>query len=227
MSNMDKKQLVKLLSYMSTFDGGLYVVKKNAKFIMNMREENKDYILWVQNTLNNITGTHLYNRKDYNTDNYSRKKQLRLESNVHPFLTTLRDRIYTIDNKKVLDPHMLTLLDAEALAIIFMADGSTYLDSRFKNPHGSISLHTKGFSYHDNMALSKTIFEKLNIRTTVNRHNNYYFLRVKTADIILFVSTVLPYIKPSFTYKLERLTPILGDDIVCSLQQCKESSRND
>ena len=44
---MDKKELTKLVSYFIMGDGGAYIIKKNAKFIMNMRAENKDYIDWV------------------------------------------------------------------------------------------------------------------------------------------------------------------------------------
>lgn len=211
---------------MTSFDGGLYRRGNgNAQFIMNMRKENLDYCQWVSSTIQEVTGCSIKDRPDYNTDGCSRKPQVRVESRRHPFLTKLWERIY-IDNKKVLDLHMLKLLDAEALAIIFMADGGTYLDERFKNKHCNITLNTKGFSEADNLALSKAIYEKLNIRTTVNRHYNYFYLRVKTKDIDLFVSTVLPYIKQSFIYKLERIAPALGDDIVCSLKELRESDRD-
>jgi len=208
----DKKQLVKLLSYMATFDGGLYVNKKkgksygNASFIMNMRKDNLDYVEWVASVIRNVTGVTIEDRKDYNTDGYTRKPQVRLYSNKHPLLTKIRDRIYTPDSKKVIDPHMLKLLDEEALAIIFMADGGSYLD---KGKYPSIFLHTKGFSYADNMSLSKTIYDRFNIRTTVNRHYNYYLLRVKNSDVALFINTIRSYILPSFMYKLERLAPII------------------
>jgi hypothetical protein len=92
-----------------------------------------------------------------------------------------------------------------------MADGGTNLD---KGKYPEIKLHTKGYSYFDNLALSKAIYESTGIRTTVNKHNQYYFLRVKTADLRLFVSTITPYILQSFSYKLERLAPAMGGDIV-------------
>lgn len=195
---------------MATFDGGLYVRKdcKNAAFIMNMRKENLDYILWVKSVLENITSVKLYNRKDYNTDGYERDGQIRTESKTHPFFTTIRNRIY-VANHKVIDPHMLKLLDAEALAIIFMADGSA-------SEKNGIRFHTKGYSYNDNMALSKTIYEKLGLRTNVNRHYQYFELRLKSADIGKFVEIVKPYICPSFRYKLEQVAPhsTVGGDIV-------------
>lgn len=211
--SIDKKQLSKLLSYMATFDGGIYESHKrkkdskvNCMFIMNMRKENLDYVQWVADTISNLTGYNIYDRKDYNTDGYKREPQVRLQSNRHPYLTKLRNRLY-INNHKVIDPHMLTMMDAEALAIIFMCDGGSYLDTRPKTPHANIKLHTKGFSYADNMALSKAIYSSVGIRTNVNKHYNYYMLSVKSADINKFIDVVTPHVLPSFMYKLERIAP--------------------
>jgi hypothetical protein len=199
------KELSKRLYYFSTFDGGLYVTGKcdNAKFIMNMREENRDYVEKVKQTLEEADiGCNLYDRKDYNTDGYERKQQLRLESRVHPKLTTIWERIY-IDGKKVIDPHMLTLMDAEALAIIFMADGGRYVDKRC-NATPSYKLHTKGFSYGDNWLLKKAIKEKLDLEFNVNRHGKYWFLSLRSKDSAKFEQIVSPYVLPSFSYKLGR-----------------------
>lgn len=186
---------------------------------MNMREENLDYIEWVEKTINEFTST----SKHTVIQRGNRKPLINLISKTHPKFSVIRERLY-IDSKKVLDPHQLTLMDAEALAIIFMADGGTGLD---KGKYPEIKLHTKGYSYFDNLALSKAIYDKLGIRTTVNRHNQYYFLRVKTADLELFISTISPFVLPSFSYKFERLTPEKGSDIVCASQECEEISRND
>lgn len=219
--SMDAKQLSKLLYYFTGFDGGVYMSGSNARYVMNMRTENMDYIDWVEKTINDFTSTHKHDviRRG------NRAPLTCLTSKSHPKFTAIRNRLY-VGGTKVLDPHQLTLMDAEALAIIFMADGGTSVDQRW-NKYAEIKLHTKGYSYFDNLALSKAIFEKTNIRTTVNRHNDYYFLRVKSADIKLFVETVQPYILPSFAYKLERLAPVVGDDIVCAPQGCGEVARNE
>ena len=214
--NIDPKQLNKLVSYMATFDGGVYVPHKrkpdskvNCQFIMQMRKENEDYMMWVKETLENITSVRLTDRPDYNTDGYDRKPQMRIESNRHPYFTKLRDRIY-IDNHKVIDPHMLKQMDAEALAIIFMCDGGTSLDLRHKNPHAKISLHTKGFSHADNASLSKAIYDKLGIITNTNRHGKYYYLNVATKSHKSFYETVKPFVLESFDYKFERLAPAIA-----------------
>lgn len=103
----DKKQITKLVSFMATFDGGLYRRKNrhgnlnNAQFIMNMRKKNLDYIKWVEAVLLKVTGVTINDRIDYNTDGYNREQQVRLESKCHPFLTTIHERLY-IDGKKVM-----------------------------------------------------------------------------------------------------------------------------
>lgn len=207
--SINEKQLSKLLYYFSSFDGGVYPSGKECRFVLNMREENMDYVEWVKQTIESFTTSNVHQVLQRG----NRYPLVSLTSKSHPKFTTIRERIYLPDGKKVLDPHQLTLMDAEALAIIFMADGGTSLD---KGKYPEIKLHTKGYSYFDNLALSKAIYEKTGVRTTVNRHNQYFFLRVKTADIELFIKTVFPHILPSFSYKLERLAPVMGDDIVCA-----------
>lgn len=218
--SINEKQLSKLLYYFSGFDGGVYMSGNNARYVMNMRKENMDYILWVKDVIENFTSVII---RDV-IQRGNREPLVCLTSKTHPKFTKVRNRLYLENGRKVIDPHQLSLMDEEALSIIFMADGGTSLD---KGRYPEIKLHTKGYSYCDNMALSKAIFEKTGIHTTVNRHNSYYFLRVASKDVELFVYKVLPYIKESFLYKLERLAPSLGDDIVCALQKCREISRND
>lgn len=200
------KELSKRLYYFSTFDGGLYKIAKstNAKFIINMKKDNLDYVEKIEDTLReaNIGFTRV-DRKDYNTDGFDRKPQVRLESRNHPKLTAIMERIY-IDGKKVIDPHMLTMMDAEALAIIFMADGSRVQDQRSPNAKPNYTLNTKGFSYGDNWLLKKAIKETLDLEFNINRQNNYWYLRLRAKDVEKFESLVSPYVLPSFSYKLGR-----------------------
>ena len=199
------KELMKRLYYFSTFDGGLYKTGKciNARFIMNMRRENLDYVLQVQQALEELgVGTRLDERVDYNTDGFVRSKQVRLESKVHPVLTKIWDRIY-IDGKKVIDPHMLTLMDEEALAIMFMADGNRYVDKRC-NATPTYRIFTAGFSYGDNWLLKKTIKEKLNLEFNVRKHGKYWILSLRAKDSNSFEELISPHVFESFNYKLGR-----------------------
>lgn len=224
-TTMDNKQLTKLLSYFIMGDGGVYITGNrtvNAKFIMNMKKENQDYIDWVDSVLSTFVGTTQYGRKDYNTDGCVRKEQVRLESKTHPKLTTLRERIY-IDSYKGLDPHSLKLLDWEAMAILFMCDGSL-VESKLGSKPGqasvywNLTLNMKRLSYGDQFILKKAIKEILDVEFNINRQNQYYYLRLRGKDVEKFCKRVEPYMKDSFKYKIRMINPVVtGGDIVCSL----------
>lgn len=208
---MDNKELTKLVSYMAMGDGGIYLPSRggNCQFIMNMKEENSDYIYWVKETLENFVGVRVIKRKDYNTDGCTRQPQLRLESNRHPFLTTLRDRIYTCDGHKGLDMHTLKLLDWEAMAILYMSDGSgqEYLrpDIGMKSHSCRVTLNMKRLSEAEQVILKKTIRDNLGVEFNVNRQNKYFYLNLRTKDVNKFMDGVMPFMQDSFKYKIVRM----------------------
>ena len=230
---MDNKQLTKLLSYFIMGDGGVYTRNdKTAYFVMNMKSENKDYIDWVEKTLNEFVGTKQYDRKDYNTDGCNRQPQIRLESKVHPKLMTLRERIYT-DKYKGIDPHALKMLDWESVAILYMCDGSLCEEKPnpkkgLINSSWNLTLNMKRLSYGDQFLLKKALKEKLDVEFNINRQGPYYYLRLRTKDVIKFCRGVEPFMKESFKYKIRVIDPSNeGGEIVCSEQQCSEIGRND
>ena len=221
---MDKKELTKLISYFAMGDGGVYYNGSNCKFIMNMRSANKDYIDWVAEVVSEITSVTIKEVPDYNTDGYVRQPLTRLESKSHPFFTVLRNRIY-VDKYKGLDPHTLKLLDWEALAILYMCDGSLYTDKPnpkkgLINNSYNVNLNMKRLSYGDQFILKKTLKENLDLEWNINKHNQYYYLRLRCKDLDKFMEGITPYIKPSFSYKLIRTEnpEKSGGDIVCSSQ---------
>jgi hypothetical protein len=209
MKIQDKKELVKLVSYMVMGDGGLYIAKEgaNAKFIMNMVKENEDYVLFCRDVLENVTGTYLYERRDYNTDGCTRKPQIRLESQTHPFLTTIRDRVYT-GKYKGIDPHALKLLDMQALAILYMCDGCLHIEKPnpkkgLINNSYQVTLNLKRLSYGDLFILKKALKEKLDLEWNIQKHYKYYFLYLRTKDVDKFMEGVAPFVTASFQRKIK------------------------
>lgn len=227
----DKKELVKLCSFIVMGDGGVYYNGKNCYFVMNMKKENSDYVYLCKDILENITSCRISDRKDYNTDGYTRKEQLRLESKTHPFFNVLRDRIYT-DKYKGIDSHALKLLDYEALSFLYMSDGNLYRYLRpeinMKNESYSVNLNLKRLSYGDLFILKKALKEKLDLEWNINRHGKYFYLRLRNKDLYKFMKGITPYITPSFSYKILDANLLNKDgDIVCSSKKLEESSRND
>lgn len=200
---VNKKELVKILSYVVMGDGGVYYSGRNCYFAMNMKVVHSDFIEKIHSTINeNITSCKLR----YRERNDGAEDQLTVWSVSHPFFTKLRDRIYTGKYRGV-DPHALKMLDAEALAILYMCDGSYSKDKRTKSPKAGrrVTLNLKRLSYGDLFILKKALKEKLNLEWNINKQNQYYYLALRGKDVDSFFNMVRPHICPSFYYKLSNV----------------------
>lgn len=220
----DKKELVKLVSFLTMSDGGLYVKTKrkdgdtkncNPMFIMNTTS--RGYADYAMSILSNITGTYITDRPDYNNDGYERSPQKRLITKRHPFFRPIWERTYRAGYKG-LDTHALKLMDAECLAMLFMADGSIGYKGGAVN---SVSLNTKRLTEGDNRFLSHCIEKKFGIRSTINRQKQFSYIRVKGKSIFKFFQIIRPYLLKDFLYKVPNDELLLkykqDDDIVCTL----------
>lgn len=225
---MNKKELVKLLSYIVMGDGGVYlgVKSKNAYFAMNMVVDNKDFILWCKSIVEEVTSCSI-SKVDKGEN---RRLQYTIRSKSHPLFTTLRDRIY-VDKYKSIDVHALKLLDFEALAILYMCDGSLHSYKRenigMKKFSHDVTLNLKRLSYGDLFLLKKALKDKLDLEWNINKQGKYFYLRLRSKDIDKFMAGISKYVFNSFGYKVLNGYPLRGGEIVCPSQRCEELSRND
>lgn len=194
-------------------DGGVYkrFPNGNANFIMNMKEVHEDYMKECMELID-FTSTRLFSRTMSNNDGIQRKPQLTLTSRVHPTFTQFWERVYT-NKYKGLDPMYIKQLDWHALAILFQADGSTKRSFRpeigMKNPSFDITLNLKRLSYGDLEMLGKYLTKNLGIFWTINRQNQYYYIRIKSKSNERFLTGVAPFIHESFKYKVRTFNPSL------------------
>lgn len=191
----DKKELVKLCSFMIMGDGGVYKNGKNHYFIMNMIKENEDYVILCKNILENITSCRI---KEVQKEG-NRKIQLRLESCNHPFFNTLRDRIY-IEKYKSIDSHALKMLDYQSLSFLYMSDGSACYKG--KNKYICVTLNLKRLSYGDQFILKKALKDKLDLEWNINKNGKYFYLTLRSKDHEKFFNGIKPFITESFKYKI-------------------------
>lgn len=195
----DKKELMKLCSFIVMGDGGVYKYTNNKDycFIMNMIKDNLDYVEYCRDILENISTCKIQDRKDYNSDGCNRRQQVRLTTSNDQYFTTLHDRIYT-GKYKGLDPHAFKLFDWECLAILFMSDGC----SCYKSNRRDVTLNMKRLSYGDQLFLKNQLKDKLDLDWNINRQNKYYYLRLRSKDIDKFNNGIRKFILPSFSYKI-------------------------
>ena len=200
------KDLIKRLYSYSMFDGHLafFGDSKNACLVINMLEENLDYIETVIKAVEEIpTKYNLTKPAIYTKDGYSRKQQVRLQTSNHPVFTQIHSRIY-VNKHKTFDPHMAKMFDDEMLAIAFMADGSCYQDKRWANSKPSYRLHLNNWTYGDLMLLKECCKREFGLEINTRKKGDRYDLAVPNNFSTLFEEIVRPYILPSFQYKLAR-----------------------
>jgi hypothetical protein len=200
------KDLNKRLYAYAMFDGCLQFMggATNACLIVNMLQDNEDYIDKVIQTLEGVpVGYSKTLPAVYVKDGFNRKQQIRLQSKSHPILTKIHSRIY-IDGHKVIDPHMLTMMDEEMLAIAFMADGSRYVDKRWANATPSYRLHLNNLCYGDLMLLKASLKKTFGLESNTRKKGNKYDLAIPNFHSEFFEEIVKDHILPSFQYKVGR-----------------------
>lgn len=212
----DKKQLTKILSFITMSDGSVYRNRQagNCTFSMSLLEDNLDFITYCKEVIENITSC-----KMHKVERESPRKNLyRIFTPVHPFFNTLRDRIYVGDYKS-LDKHALKLLDFEALAILYMCDGCLgKYEKDGKVISHTVTINMCRLSYGDQLLLKNTIKKNLDLEFNVVRTGKKYFtLRLRSKDHNKFMNGILPFMFKSFLYKVDFRTvnpSSEGDDIV-------------
>lgn len=197
----DKKELVKYVSALVISDAHLTKPIKNGNSRLELYQINKhqDFISQVESVLKNLTNISITERI---LKSETQNNQLKLTTGKLPFYTKIRKRFY-INGKKVVDPHALTLLDAEFLAIWFMCDGVYYYQR--SNKSHQLSLCTDYFSYGDNLLLQRKLYEKLDLNFNIHKRHDTYRLYLPVKEYYKFVELVEPYICDSFRYKMPNI----------------------
>jgi len=201
----DKKQLVKLISFLAMSDGSIHKNggSKNNVFSISATEKHKDFIEYCKEITDNITSSRIYSQ----SRDLPRQNLIKLQTLSHPFFNALRDRIY-IETYKSIDPHALKLLDYESLAILYMSDGclGRYVKDGIVKGY-TTTLNLCRLSYGDYFILKKALKDKLNLEFNIVKTNRkYYSLRLRTKDIPKFIKGIRPFILNSFLYKVDYRT---------------------
>jgi hypothetical protein len=214
---MDKKEVVKILSFAAMFDGCLTKndyrsdrpnLEVNASLKFDQIESHRDFVEWIAGYAQEVSPVAFYEEKR----ELPRHNMVGFRTRRLPFYTAMRDRIY-VGSYKSIDPHALKLLDAQALAIAFMADGG----GRAKGNFHEYTISTARLSYGDTVLFQSALREKLGLVWNINKTNRKYTqLYLAKLSCTRFEDMLYPHILPSFHYKLIRTfgPTSVGGDIV-------------
>ncbi len=200
---LGNKEIFKYIVAFTYGDGSLSNRGTNAYYRMAQIAEHSDYVLWQAGILSQLTDIRL---RPYQPK--TGKEQLHLETKQHPKYTKVFNRLYATGTKAI-DPHYLTLLDWETLAILYMDDGclAKRYNAQYNRLDYNIVLCTENFTYGDNYLLAKAIKEKTALMfDVVNQLVNdrvAHRLRLNKKQTPAFLQGVESFIVPSFQYKLD------------------------
>lgn len=198
------KELTKIVAASLLGDG--HVTKEtgnsNSHYELSQVITHADYIYQMRDRLSELTKIVIDTRSFPNM--VGAQDQLKLRTMSIPFYSRYRDRMYGTGVKTV-DPHYLTLIDAEFMAIWYMEDGSFAINT--SNSQESVYLYTDSFSYGDNDLLRRAIIEKTGFVFNIHQRKNKnglirYRLYLYKKQNAAFIDYVRPFILPSFSYKL-------------------------
>lgn len=231
---MTDKYVTKIVAASLLGDGSVGIPpdgSKNAKYRQPKTVEHSDYIEWLGGVLSTITPVNTY---EFQPKAEGASRQIMLQTRCHPFYTRFRERMYP-NGHKVVDPHYLTLLDWEFMAVWYQEDGSTVRDKRKQGTYSGVVLCTDCFSYGDHHLLRDKIKEYLGVEFNVTSYRKngkqYYRLKLNKAHISQFMEGIAPFVVESFKYKLCRTagstTKVVDEDIVRPVEESTEQVVND
>lgn len=209
----DKKELFRYIWAFTLGDGSIHIDKRhsvgNARFSCGQLVEHEDYILWRANILSNVTSVRIHNVHYVTNSRPNNKPLLKTVTSAHPVFTEIHHRMYQNGVKRI-DPHHIKWLDWEVLAILYQDDGCLWFSKARKNDEmyrPNVTIATNNFSYGENMMLSKYIYDKLGIhfnpKRKVRKSGIQWILELKRSDMFRFTQGIIPFVKPSFFYKVD------------------------
>lgn len=217
---MTNKYVTKIVAASLLGDGSVGIPPDgsiNAKYRQPKTVDHMDYVDWLASVLEEITPT---NRYTWQPKQYNAKEQVMLQSRCHPFFTRFRERMYP-NGHKVVDPHYLTLLDWEFMAIWYQEDGSSVRNKTKSGTYIRPILCTDCFAYGEQHLLRQAIADKLgvdfNVKSYRTNGSQKYRLHLRASDTEKFMEGIEPFVLPSFSYKVCRTVSsrlILDEDIV-------------
>jgi hypothetical protein len=190
------------------------------------------YLIWKMKALKSLVGTFgiSYQNKD-KRDAWKSKLRIHVWSLSQAYLHHLYNDFYS-NGVKIVRLNVLRRLTPLSLAVWYMDDGSIVYQ---KDTIYGCRLYTNGFSIEENQVIVDYMKESWGIIFNVLRdsRSDTYFLNARKVEAEKFLALVRPYIHESMKYKIDPFhysakhsVELPDEEIVRSLQECKELVRN-
>lgn len=195
-----KQQDKKFLLACAIGDG--YITKQynnnNARLVLQHSEKQKEYLSWKREKIAKMFDEPIAEIQLIKQGKYAAHRW----SKSHPFFNILRTRLYENEGKKQITSKILSSLDTQGLAILWMDDGSMYVKKRNEKVvarEGILSLYgTK----HEVTQWALALNQRFQLDFKIVKHRTYYRLRLNTAGCRVLSTLIEPFMCPSMKYKI-------------------------
>ncbi len=171
-------------------DGGICYYRKNnsLSYMEEHSIKQKDYLLWKKDYFNELMSCNIYYRRKLIKAMNKSYDLIYIKGHNIKLLRKLRKLFYKNGVKKI-TPELLSIVDAQSIAILYMDDG--HLEK-----NGCIEISTNSFSYKENLLLSKHMGKLFNIEVKIHSKSNrkYWRLRLNRENANSFLDKIKAFI---------------------------------
>ncbi len=212
------------------------VGNSKARVHMGHSDMQFEYLLWKMWMLQPLVGSFTLHRKYGGS--YSKTSTFYARTLSNKFLrNTYEDFYKQVDGKNIkkIRLNVLRRLTPLSLAVWHMDDGCLVNHIRKSDKVKEsyyIRLCTHGFMYSEQEIICKYFKEMWDLDFHILPQGNTFFITTNKESQVKFINIIKPYIHESMAYKIDASIhrmehPKKDDDILRTLQGCRELIRND
>lgn len=186
--------------------GDGYIDKGVTKRAFAIKSINKDFIDKIELDLSESTNFKIVVKSFPATfkDGVNRKPYWELRTKAHPYFNKKYNYFYDDYRKRRITTEVLSWLNEEGLANWYMSDGYITHVGKTKGviTDRRVDICTDRYKKEDVEKIQRYFMDRWNIKTSLNKRNKTYRIRISLYDVPKFLLLIEPHITPSFMYKL-------------------------
>lgn len=202
---MNSSELKGYLTGLIIGDG--HIDKGITKRAFKIKNTHFDFIQKIKNDIESCSTFKInikYCSEHTSKDSIHHKESWVLRIDAHPYFNKKYHHFYDDYRGRTVSNEAVSWLTSNGLANWYMSDGYVCLVGKEKNNiyNRRVEFCTDRYPKPIVEKLSKMLYDKFNIESSVIKRGKYYRIRVKTVSYQTFINLIYPYVVPSMQYKL-------------------------
>lgn len=227
---MNSSELKGYLTGLIIGDG--HIDKGVTKRAFEIKNTHFDFIEKIKNDIESCSNfkIHIRHCPQYiSNDKVNHKESWTLRIDAHPYFNKKYHHFYDDYRNRIVSNEATSWLTSNGLANWYMSDGYVCLVGKEKGEiyNRRVEFCTDRYPKFIVEKLSRMLYNKFNIESSIIKRGKYYRIRIKTSSYQTFINLIYPHIVPSMQYKLYlgyEYQPKWMDDWTWNLQKSLNSA---